>query len=124
MPGDARGVGHAGGTGHSAGVGRAGRPHLLSGVFRSRLSAGTASVSPDPAFLDRAWSVIAAAAARANVAVVLGTERVVESGLLIAVLVVDRDGTIAGFEDKVQLDPSEEGTYVSGGPLDNSRLNI
>ena len=60
---------------------------------------------PDPAFLERAWSVIAAAAARANGAVVLGTERVVESGLLIAVLVVERDGTIAGFQDKVQLDP-------------------
>ena len=30
---------------------------------------------PDPAFLERAWSAIAAAAAKANLAVVLGTER-------------------------------------------------
>jgi predicted amidohydrolase len=28
--------------------------------------------------------------------------------------VIDRDGTIAGFQDKVQLDPSEEATYVPG----------
>jgi predicted amidohydrolase len=33
---------------------------------------------PDPAFLERAWSAIAAAAAKATLAVVLGTERVVD----------------------------------------------
>ena len=33
---------------------------------------------------------------------------------LISALVVNRDGTIAGFQDKVQLDPSEEGTYSPG----------
>src|SRR5713226_3559953 len=32
---------------------------------------------PDPAFLERAWSAIRAAAAKANITVVLGTERVV-----------------------------------------------
>lgn len=69
---------------------------------------------PDPAFLERAWSSVAAAAAKRNVAVVLGTERVAAEGVLISALVVDRDGTVAGFQDKVQLDPSEEGTYVAG----------
>ncbi len=69
---------------------------------------------PDPAFLERAWSAIAAAAAKASVAVVLGTERVVDAGLLATALVINRDGTIAGFQDKVQLDPSEEGTYSPG----------
>ncbi|MDH3285881.1 MAG: carbon-nitrogen hydrolase family protein [Acidobacteriota bacterium] len=69
---------------------------------------------PDPVFLDRAWSVIAAAAAESRVAVVLGTERVVDGALLITALVVDRDGAIAGWQDKVQLDPSEEGTYSPG----------
>ena len=44
---------------------------------------------------------------------VLGTDRVVDGALLISALVIDRDGTIAGFQDKVQLDPSEEGTYVA-----------
>ena len=69
---------------------------------------------PDPVFLDRAWSLIAAAAARAGLAVVLGTERVVDRALLATALVINRDGTFAGFQDKVQIDPSEEGTYSPG----------
>jgi predicted amidohydrolase len=69
---------------------------------------------PDPVFLERAWSRVAAAAARADLAVILGTERVVDGALRISALVVDRDGTVAGFQDKVQLDPSEEGTYSFG----------
>jgi predicted amidohydrolase len=69
---------------------------------------------PDPAFLERAWSATAAAAAKANVAVVLGTERVVDDALLITALVINRDGTIAGFQDKVQLDISEESIYAPG----------
>jgi predicted amidohydrolase len=69
---------------------------------------------PDPVFLERAWSAIAAAAARASLAVVLGTERVIDGALLATALVVNPDGTIAGFQDKVQLDPSEEGRYSPG----------
>src|SRR5580700_3707610 len=46
---------------------------------------------PDPAFLEHAWSVIAAAAARANLAVVLGTERVTADGLLATALVINPD---------------------------------
>lgn len=69
---------------------------------------------PDPAFLERAWSTLAASAAKANVAVILGTERMVADALLATALVINRDGTIAGFQDKVQLDPSEEGTYSFG----------
>jgi len=69
---------------------------------------------PDTAFLERAWSAIAAAAAKANLAVVLGTERVVDDALFATALVINRDGTTAGFQDKVQLDPSEEGFYSPG----------
>jgi predicted amidohydrolase len=69
---------------------------------------------PDPAFLNRAWTHIAKAAAHAKTAVILSTERIVEGTLRITALVIDRDGTIAGFQDKVQLDPSEEGTYTPG----------
>jgi len=69
---------------------------------------------PDPLFLEHAWSAVAAAAARASLAAVLGTERVVDGALLISALVVNRDGTPAGFQDKVQLDPSEEGRYSPG----------
>jgi predicted amidohydrolase len=73
------------------------------------------SVPPlDAAFLERAWSTIASAAAKANVAVVLGTERFHDGKLLISALVINRDGTVAGFQDKVQLDPSEEATYSAG----------
>jgi predicted amidohydrolase len=69
---------------------------------------------PNLAFLEHAWSVIAAAAAKANLGVILGTERVVDGGLVATALVIDPDGTNAGFQDKVQLDPSEEGTYTPG----------
>src|SRR5947207_7916356 len=69
---------------------------------------------PDPAFLERAWSAIAAAAARANLAVVLGTERIVDGALFISAMVINRDGTIAGFQDKVQIAPSEEAIYSPG----------
>jgi predicted amidohydrolase len=69
---------------------------------------------PDPAFLERAWSAVAAAAAEADLAVVLGTERLVEGRLVAAAGVFARDGTLAGFQDKVQIDPSEEGTYAPG----------
>jgi predicted amidohydrolase len=73
---------------------------------------GHAPPRPDPAFLERAWSSIAAAAARAKIAVILGTERVVDGKLYATALVIDRDGTRLGFQDKVQIDPSEEGTYT------------
>ena len=69
---------------------------------------------PDPAFLQRAWSTIASAAARASIAVVLGTERVVGDKLLATALVINPDGTTAGFQDKVQVDPSEDDTYAPG----------
>ena len=77
-------------------------------------SAGRAMPAPDPAFLDHAWNTVAAAAARAGVAVILGTERMVRERLMASALVLDRDGGIAGFQDKVQVDPSEEGTYFPG----------
>jgi predicted amidohydrolase len=69
---------------------------------------------PDPNFLGRAWSTIAATAGNANVGVILGTERVVGEALVATALVIDRDGAIIGFQDKVQLDPSEENLYSPG----------
>ncbi len=69
---------------------------------------------PDQAFLDRAWSTVQAAAGKANIVVILGTERVIEQGLLITAVVINPEGTIAGFQDKVQIDPSEESTYATG----------
>lgn len=69
---------------------------------------------PDPTFLHRAWELIASAAAAAHIAVVLGTERVVGDAVVASALVIRSDGSIAGFQDKVQIDPSEEGTYTPG----------
>ena len=75
---------------------------------------GKAVPPPDPAFLERAWSVIAEAAGKADLWVVLGTERVVEDRLLATALVIDNEGERVGFQDKVQIDPSEEGKYAPG----------
>jgi len=69
---------------------------------------------PDPAFLEHAWSAIARAAGAHGVTVILGTERIVNGVLLATALVIRRDGSIAGFQDKVQIDPSEEVTYGQG----------
>jgi predicted amidohydrolase len=69
---------------------------------------------PDPAFLEHAWSRVCAAAGKAKVAVILGTERIIDGALIISALVVNPDGIVAGFQDKVQIDPSEEGAYGHG----------
>ena len=79
--------------------------------YRAR---GKSIPPPDMAFLERAWSRVAAAAAQAKIAVILGTERVLDGKLLITALVINPDGSFAGFQDKVQLDPSEETTYSFG----------
>lgn len=67
---------------------------------------------PDPVFLERAWTDVTAAAREARVGVILGTERVVDGSARITMLVVNADGTRTGFQDKVQLDPSEEAMYT------------
>jgi predicted amidohydrolase len=69
---------------------------------------------PDAGFLDRAWSEVADAAAKAKITVILGTERIVDDALLATALVLQRDGQLAGFQDKVQVDPSEDGLYTPG----------
>ncbi len=77
-------------------------------------TAGKHMPPPDVAFLERAWSDIAATAASCKVAVVLGTERVVDGAPRITAMVIDNDGTRLGFQDKVQLDPSEESIFSAG----------
>lgn len=70
--------------------------------------------APNQAFLETAWAAVVDSARRASVAVVLGTERVTVRGLLISALVINADGSVAGWQDKEQIDPSEEPTYVAG----------
>jgi predicted amidohydrolase len=66
---------------------------------------------PDPVFLERAWADVAAAARAAHITVRLGTERVTDRGLQITACVINPDGTVAGWQDKGQIDPSEEDAY-------------
>lgn len=68
----------------------------------------------DAAWLDAAHRQLAAVAGVAGIAVVLGTERFVDAALRITALVLGPDGSILGWQDKVQLDPSEEGLYQPG----------
>jgi predicted amidohydrolase len=69
---------------------------------------------PDAAFLERAWATVAAAAKAAGVAAILGTERIVDGAPRISALVLGRDGAVLGWQDKVQLDPSEDAFYRPG----------
>lgn len=66
-------------------------------------------------FLERAWATVADAARTARITVILGTERITERGLQISACVFNDDGSVAGWQDKVQLDPSEEGVYPAVG---------
>jgi predicted amidohydrolase len=70
---------------------------------------------PNAAFLERAWTDVANAARDARITVILGTERVTARGLQISACVFNPDGTIAGWQDKGQLDPDEEAFYPSFG---------
>ncbi len=70
---------------------------------------------PDPAFLERAWTAVDAAARAARITVILGTERPTERGLQITTRVTHPDGSLAGWQDKIQLDPSEEAIYPARG---------
>lgn len=76
---------------------------------------GAPAPAPDRVFLERAWREVADAARSAGITVILGTERVTERGLQITACVINPDGSVAGWQDKVQLDPSEEGIYPAVG---------
>ncbi|MCU0646765.1 MAG: carbon-nitrogen hydrolase family protein [Gemmatimonadaceae bacterium] len=76
---------------------------------------GVAHAPPDAEFLRHAWDAVAGAARDARIAVILGTERITERGLQISAAVFGSDGTLMGWQDKGQLDPSEESTYPAFG---------
>lgn len=76
---------------------------------------GTTAPAPDPVFLERAWAAVATAARAAKITVILGTERLTPRGLQISACVFNPDGSVAGWQDKGQLDPSEEATYPAFG---------
>ena len=72
---------------------------------------GASAPQPDATFLARAWAEVADAARSARITVILGTERVTSRGLQATACVINPDGTIAGWQDKGQIDPSEETIY-------------
>jgi predicted amidohydrolase len=65
-------------------------------------------------FLEQAHASVARAAGAHKIGVVLGTERYLGAKPRLTALVVRPDGQIAGFQDKVQLDPSEDERYEPG----------
>lgn len=69
---------------------------------------------PDAAFLESAWESVGKAAAKAKITVVLGSERVVRGGLVATAAVFDETGKLVGVQDKVQIDPTEDGLYTPG----------
>ncbi|MDX2193710.1 MAG: carbon-nitrogen hydrolase family protein [Gemmatimonadales bacterium] len=75
---------------------------------------GAPVAAPDAAWLDAAWTRIDDAARRGRVAVVLGTERLAGDRLLATARVTGADGTLLGWQDKVQVAPEEERTYAPG----------
>ena len=68
----------------------------------------------DEAQEERALEEVRREAKRLGVAIVMGLERIDADGRRIAAAVIDETGELLGYQDKVQLDPSEEGTYVPG----------
>lgn len=76
--------------------------------------AGTNAAAPLESWLEGAWATIGRAAASAGIVVALGTERAVGDARRITVLVIGEDGEPIGFQDKVQLDPSEDDLFEPG----------
>lgn len=75
---------------------------------------GHVVAAPSAEFQEQAWQRVCAAAAKAGITVLLGTERLVGEQPVASVLVINPDGTRQGFQDKVQLDPSEDPVYLPG----------
>jgi predicted amidohydrolase len=75
---------------------------------------GTATPPPDEGFLSAALVRVGEAARASGIAVILGTERISDGRRHITAAVFDRNGSLAGFQDKVQLDPSEDDMFSPG----------
>src|SRR5262245_58276174 len=67
-----------------------------------------------PAEHERMLEAVGHSARTHGVAVILGTERLTESGRQIAAYVIDAQGRVQGYQTKNQLDPSEDRYYVPG----------
>ncbi|MEZ5292963.1 MAG: carbon-nitrogen hydrolase family protein [Vicinamibacterales bacterium] len=99
-----------------ADAGRAGADLVCfpEGFVPGYRSPGRTVPPPDGAFLERAWRRVAEAARAAEITVLLGSERLVADRPRLTTIVIGRDGTVLGVQDKTQIDPSEEPTYGAG----------
>lgn len=70
--------------------------------------------SPETAWMENAWALIDECAAEHRIGVVLGTQRPMRDAMCLTARITYPDGSFGGFQDKVQLDPSEESRYVPG----------
>lgn len=61
---------------------------------------------------------VSSLAARLDIGIILGMERLVPTARQIAAWVFDRDGALLGVQTKNQLDPSEDAHYVPGDTRD------
>lgn len=76
--------------------------------------AGFAVDPPDADAMREALERVGEHVRAAGVALVLGAELPTERGLLMSAIVYDAEGRRVGRQDKVQLDPSEDGAFVAG----------
>ena len=67
----------------------------------------------------RTIDALAGFARRNQIAVIFGLERMRAAGRLISACVIDAGGSVLGFQNKTQLDPSEDKYYIPG---DSRRL--
>ncbi len=84
---------------------------------------------PDAAFQARAERALREAAAETGVGAIVGCERITGGKLLASALVIGPDGNKLGHQDKVQIDPTEEGTYTPGSgrqifEIDGTRIGV
>jgi predicted amidohydrolase len=75
---------------------------------------GLTVAAPDANFQARAERAIRETTAKTGVGAIVGIERVTAGKPIISALVVSPDGRLLGHQDKVQLDPAEEGPYARG----------
>ncbi|QAY79217.1 carbon-nitrogen hydrolase family protein [Sphingosinicella sp. BN140058] len=64
--------------------------------------------------LARAETALAAMAGESRVGAIIGVERPVTGGRHASALVIGPDGSVLGYQDKVQVDPAEDALFVPG----------
>jgi predicted amidohydrolase len=64
--------------------------------------------------LEGAETALSAMARAHGIAAIVGIERPVDEGCHASALVIGTDGTLLGYQDKVQVDPAEDDLFIAG----------